>query len=193
MPLHLVFKARKPFKMLSFSGNHLARKIIWDSLVKGESIVLQVTNEVQKELANVTNSLADLGVTADNFANSTQGVVIWEKLSKTIAFAKIARTMLMELTGACLIRGFDLNVFDKDTDPETAVIRSKLAYYIFCSCIGPVDDQARGALFDVKNAGMTPDQDNVLFSVSNVEASWHSDGASVDRVKYILHMNTYDD
>ena len=184
LPLHLIFKVRKPLAVPSFSAQHLPKKIIWDSLVRTGNIVLQVSPEVQKELGEVANCLADnYGVTADNFNNRQHGIVIWEKLRKTIALAEVARSMLMKLTGACLVRGFDLNAFDIETDPDRAALKSKLAYYIFCSCIGQVDGGARGTLFDVKSAGLSPEQDNVLYSVSNVEASWHSDGASVDRVR----------
>ena len=74
LPLHLLFKVRKPFVIPSFSANHLPRKIIWDGLIKKENIVLHVSPDVQKELAEVTNFLVDRGVSADDFINIQHSV-----------------------------------------------------------------------------------------------------------------------
>ena len=62
---------------------------------------------------------------------------------------------------------------------------SKLAYFVMCEHIGTVDATARGRLFDVKSANLdaaSKKSDNVLFSVSDSEAGWHTDRASKDRV-----------
>mmetsp|Transcript_6918 Transcript_6918/g.10535 ORF Transcript_6918/g.10535 Transcript_6918/m.10535 type:complete len:257 (+) Transcript_6918:17-787(+) len=69
---------------------------------------------------------------------------------------------------------------------------SRISYYILSSFIGKVDGGARGKLFDVKDANINAldkvKGDNVLFSVSNSECSWHTDGASIDRVYDIVGL-----
>ena len=156
----------------------MPHKIRWDNLKAKEDLVLKMPWDVREELTKVTNGLAALDVTADNFELGQHGVAIWEKLRRTIKFANKARHMIIKSDGACLVRGLDLDAFKCD---ETR----KLAYFIFNSCMGQVDGEARGRLFDVKDKGKNPNQDNVLFSVSNVEATWHTDGASIDRVNNI--------
>ncbi len=87
-----------------------------------------------------------------------------------------------------LLKGLDLDTFstlDTSDDPDQVAACSKLVYYIICSHIGTVDGSARGKLFDVKNNhidAMDGKNDNVLFSVSDCEATWHTDGASKDKV-----------
>jgi len=83
---------------------------------------------------------------------------------------------------------------------------SKIAYYLICEHIGTVDGSARGKLFDVKSdvnargklfdvkaksAGIDAadkKNDNVLFSVSDTEAGWHTDGASKDTVYDVVGL-----
>ena len=69
---------------------------------------------------------------------------------------------------------------------------SKVFFISPVSFLGKVDEGARGRIFDVKNTNLNAldkiNGDNVLFSVSDTECSWHTDGASIDRVYDIVGL-----
>ncbi len=163
----------------------MPRKIVCNSIFNKESIVLEMSEEVKLELYDATNCLADLGVTPETFESSQHSIAVRDKLTKTIQLANAARNMLLNTSGACLIRGFYDDLYKDNFGLSETIRRYKLAYYLFNMCIGEVDSGSRGPLFDVKDTGLSPEEDNILFSVTNAEATWHTDGASIDKVKPI--------
>merc|ERR1712127_791609 len=75
----------------------------------------------------------------------------------------------------------DLKRFGTNQKEADFMNKVKLAYYIISSLIGKVDEGARGRLFDVRDRGLDTTADNVLLSVSQSSAPYHTDGASADR------------
>lgn len=102
-------------------------------------------------------------------------------LSSLKLFCQDIRTSLLHQTGAVFVKGLDMKRLGGNENTEKMTACSKIAYFLISSLIGTVDGTARGKLFDVKSRNISEKTDNVLFSVTNNEAGWHTDGASKDR------------
>ncbi len=191
MPLHLVFKVRKPaasiVKNSMTVADKLPKKIRWSAfeqrLVCKNQLILQLPEKIQRSLASVANKVYDTGVNIDTFEWSSELLSAADvKEEELVAFGKEIRHRVLRRVGLCVIQSLDFSLYKQDTDDyEDMVGRLKLAYYILCSFVGFVDGNARGRLFDVRDSHHNVNEDNVLFSVSNTEAGWHTDGASRDR------------
>lgn len=196
VPLHLIVKLRKPVNLMENNtsvvaacGNSslcmLPKKLNWSRAAlrnPRNAFVHHIPNQVKQELYKAALECFDRGISVDDldqecdFPSST--------FLSLKSFAVSLRNNLLHETGMVLLKGLDLDVFGP-TDDEKSVACSKLAYYLICNHIGAVDGSARGRLFDVQDSkldAMDDKNDNVLFSVSNCEANWHTDGASKDKV-----------
>ena len=192
VPLAVVFRGTKK---LSEDMNHLEsfpKKLIWtDAQVRHpeNSVMMHMPPGAADELVAVVNRLSDRGVDHESvmFGVDVRAEV---DLPELAAFAVLARRRLLDETGACLIKGLDLDRIGERSarGMERLCANAKLAYYIFSSLIGRVDAGARGRLFNVKNAKLDVTKDNVLFSVTDGEAGWHTDGASRDRVYDVVSL-----
>eukprot|EP01035_Chromulina_nebulosa_P024276 gene24276-31557_t len=196
-PLHLIFKVRKPADLADLAD--LPKKLLWlpYQLRDPTLLTMMMPLEVEDQLVQVVNRIYDAGVRFESFDWSTSGVQVSElKLVHDLGCA--IRSKLLDETGACILRRLDLSRFSssspehnddvKNSDNQDTVDRAKLAYYILLSFVGVVDGTTRGRLFDVKNTNADIASDNVLFSVSNTKADWHTDGASRDKVYDVVSL-----
>jgi SAM-dependent methyltransferase len=172
-PLHIVFKVQKP--SVPVKPSHLEAmptKIRWGPYLfqRPESVIAGLPLEAKEALDRVVQDLLAKGVTADTYALSSADKI---DLGPLTSFAATVRQRLVADTGVALVRGLDAGPASEEA--------AKLSFYLLASLVGTVDGSARGRLFDVKDRKLCTSSDNVLFSVSNTEATWHTDGASVDK------------
>lgn len=191
---NLIVKLRKASEATSRSNNAnalnmLPKKLTWSKAAMKHphnAFVVEIPVEVKNELYMAALSAYEDGISVDKL--DAAGYFPVNSFAALRAFSVSMRNRLLHETGLVLLKGLDLDTFstlDTSDDPDKVAACSKLAYYIICSHIGTVDGSARGKLFDVKNNyinAMDDKNDNVLFSVSDCEASWHTDGASKDKV-----------
>ena len=192
---NLIFKLRKADEEVTVTRNNvnalnvLPKKLNWSkAAVKHphNAFVVSIPTEVKKELYNAAFIAYNDGVNADDL--DAAGYYPVDSFSALKTFSISVRNRLLHQTGLVVLKGLDLDTFsdlDMSADWDQIAACSKLAYYIICCHIGTVDGSARGKLFDVQDKNidaMDGKNDNVLFSVSNCEASWHTDGASKDKV-----------
>lgn len=186
LPLHLVFKARKPLAAtrldVATTLDKYAKMLRWTPVELAHptaSLVMTMPAEAAAALAKVTFRAVDNGIDAESYEGNAADHA---DLVPVAMFAAAVRARLLHDTGAVLVKGVDVKEYEgPDKDLALMTVRSKLAYYILSSLIGQVDSGARGRLFDVRDSGAKATQDNVLFSVSSGDAGWHTDGASADR------------
>ena len=187
---NLIVKLRKPSETVSRNNVNtltmLPKKITWSKAAMKHprnAFIVNIPVEVKQELYAATLNAYENGVSVDEL--DAAGYFPVDSFAALRSFSVTVRNSLLHETGLVLLKGLDLDTFSAVDDPEQVAACSKLAYYIVCSHIGTVDGSARGKLFDVKNNhidAMDGKNDNVLFSVSDCEASWHTDGASKDKV-----------
>mmetsp|Transcript_52 Transcript_52/g.67 ORF Transcript_52/g.67 Transcript_52/m.67 type:complete len:1119 (+) Transcript_52:229-3585(+) len=205
---NLIVKLRKPSETVGRNNANaltmLPKKLTWSKAAMKHprnAFIVNIPVEVKQELyAAALNAYKD-GIKIDRAkaprrrsmgsrqeSLDAAGYFPVDSFAALRSFSVTVRNCLLHETGLVLLKGLDLDTFsalDPLADPDQVVACSKLAYYIICSHIGTVDGSARGKLFDVKNNNidaMDGKNDNVLFSVSDCEASWHTDGASKDKV-----------
>ena len=179
-PLHLVFDVAKPTEYAAIG--RIPKAIKWSLFERANAErILSITmpTSVSEELLKVAIEAFDKGGLTEKTFTPTNKYAA--RLTNVAAFAGMIRNRLVDQTGVVHLTGMDYDMIKANTDSEGANGRAKLAYYIFSSFIGKVDGSARGRLFDVVDKGLDIKDDNVLFSVSNAEAPWHTDGASADK------------
>uniref|UniRef100_A0A7S4MPH4 TauD/TfdA-like domain-containing protein n=1 Tax=Odontella aurita TaxID=265563 RepID=A0A7S4MPH4_9STRA len=179
-PNHLVFDVEKPKNSATNAGlNSIPCKIAWSSFERSNperALRLDLPENAAAELHCLATELVRRGVTSDTYCPTDEDVA---HLENVVAFAGKLRRHLSQDVGAAHVRRLPM---EPEDDLKVSAAIAKLSYYILCSLVGRVDGGARGRLFDVRDARLdAKKQDNVLFSVSQGEAPWHSDGASVDR------------
>ena len=178
-PLHMVFDVVKPRACAEI--HRIPKAIKWTPIEKANSeLILSMTmpEKVLGELVDFTISVCDRGETEETFSPTVKDT---KSLRNVAKFATTLRSRILNDTGAVYIKGLDLDRLAFNTDATGRVKRAKFAYYILSSLIGKVDGSARGRLFDVRDRGLDTKADNVLFSVSQNSAPYHTDGASADR------------
>lgn len=165
-PLHIVFKVRK-----AETQKPLARKITWRPYQyanASETMTMVMPPDVRKTLDSVVYRLMNQGYSAESYQMSSKDLA---ELEPVADFAQVIRQRVQVDTGVAIIQG--MNVESEGV--------AKLSFLLLTSLVGRVDGSARGKLFDVRDAQLCTSEDNVLFSVSNREATWHTDGASIHR------------
>lgn len=193
VPLHLVFSATKPVESSTMGSSNvldlLPKKILWNKIATNnpvQSFVMPFPSDAREELTAVCLRCYDQGIGADDFEMNVHAQV--SEMQAVAEHAALVRSRLLNDVGAILVRGLDMERFGGLANLEKMTHCSKLAYYIYSSFMGQVDAGARGRLFDVKSANLDVKADNVLFSVSDTEAGWHTDGASKDRVYDVVSL-----
>jgi len=196
LPLHLIFKVKKPEVVVNLGSARtldvLQEQIFWTPAVKrnlANSLVMPLSDAANKELTTVALRCYQDGVTAETFEMGKHALP--SEWSATKRFASMMRNNIMRETGGALVRGLDMKELGGVEKLEQMTECSKIVYFILCSHLGMVDATARGRLFDVKSANlnaMDKKADNVLFSVSDTEAGWHTDGASRDAVYDVVSL-----
>jgi alpha-ketoglutarate-dependent taurine dioxygenase len=164
--------------------NTLPKKLTWSNAVQRHprnAFFVQIPDAVKLELHIAAREFYDQGISVDDI--DLEGDLPSQSFPSLRAFASSVRNTLLHETGLVLLKGLDLDAFWY-SDSESMVACSKMAYYLICNHIGTVDGSARGRLFDVTDQSIDAmgKTDNVLFSVSNCKADWHTDGASKDKV-----------
>ena len=190
---NLILKLRKADEEVTRKNvnalNVLPKKLNWSkAAVKHphNAFFVNIPTDVKKELYNAALIAYDDGVNVDDL--DAAGYFPVGSFTSLKTFSVSVRNKLLHQTGLVVLKGLNLDTFsdlDMSADRDQIVACSKLAYYIICCHIGTVDGSVRGKLFDVQDKNidaMDGKNDNVLFSVSNCEASWHTDGASKDKV-----------
>ena len=199
-PLHLVIKLRKPKNSSNILSNMsnvnsidlLPKKINWSNTISknfGNSIVMHLPDAVNKELIAATLKCFEDGITVDELLIARD--IGTENLTALKSFAVSVRKRLLHETGCVLVKGLDMYSLGGAAKLDQMTECSKIAYFVLCEHIGTVDATARGKLFDVRSANLdatSKKSDNVLFSVSDSEAGWHTDGASKDRVYDVVSL-----
>ena len=187
LPLHAVFRCVRPTSTTHSSRklNNLAmlpRQLMWTPIELNnpeDSFTMHCPPSVAEELYSTAIRLVQKqGCEVDDFKPE---MLLASELSSTTKFGLQMRRQLTRHTGAVIVRNIDLNRLGGEDHPlleETA----KMLYYMLCRSIGTVEEESRGRLFDVKSSGLSHEADNVLFSVTDSEAPWHTDGTSRDRV-----------
>ena len=198
-PLHLVMKARKPLEVSASAAvsnatniDILPKKLRWNKTLTNNfanAAVVLLPEVANIEVCNVALKCYEKGLSADDVVFGRD--VHARNFKQLKPFCKTIRSKLLHQTGAVIVKGLDMNKLEgvKELDKMTAC--SKIAYYLICEHIGTVDGSARGKLFDVKSAHVDAadeKNDNVLFSVSDTEAGWHTDGASKDRIYDVVGL-----
>lgn len=181
-PLHVVFEVVKPLsKQLEL--HRIPRKILWTPFERQNAnrfLDLRMPLDVTSELKNVVVDLIDDGFDVDTFSPSD---AIMMRLKKVTKFAEKVRIRLKDV-GAVFVNELCPKEYMDGLETLNLITRNKrmkFAYYIICSLVGQVDGDARGLLFDVIDHKLDTSSDNVLFSKSSDEASFHTDGASSDK------------
>ncbi len=156
----------------------LPKKLKWNDTAVDDFVVM-MPQSVNLELCDAALQCYQRGLSIDDI---TIGKNVDAKVFKTIEpFCASIRSKLLQQTGAVVIKGLDMESLGGAQNMEKMEACSKIAYFLICEHIGTVDGGARGKLFDVKDHGKDSEDDNVLFSVSNSELGWHTDGASKSR------------
>ncbi len=198
-PLHLVMKVRKPMNVSISTavGNATSLDLLPLKLTWNKTMVNNFSNVAVVMLPEAANiEICDVALECYERGLSVDDVIIGKhvdaKRFKTIKpFCTSIRSKLLHQTGAVIIKGLDMQKLGGDTNLKKLEACSKIAYFLICEHIGSVDKNARGNLFDVKDAHIDANDiknDNVLFSVSSTEAGWHTDGASKDRVYDVVGL-----
>mmetsp|Transcript_34455 Transcript_34455/g.81231 ORF Transcript_34455/g.81231 Transcript_34455/m.81231 type:complete len:476 (+) Transcript_34455:1153-2580(+) len=176
-PLHMVFHVVKPL-----AAKKIPRAIEWSSFEKANADrikMVTIPESVLTELVDFSKEAWDRGVTEETFCPTTRDA---QRLANVAAFGTNLRSRLVSGSGVVHLCGSEFLKRLCATDQNTTIGRVKLAYYVLSSLIGRVDGTLRGRLFDVHDQGLEATvADNVLFSVSNDPAPYHTDGASADR------------
>ena len=178
-PLHMVFDVVKPRECAEIG--RIPKAIRWYAFEKANSnhiLQVAISESVLSELIDFSIAASDRGVTEETFAPTVEDA---KRLKTVSIFAADLRSRLVGGTGAVHITGLDMEKLGEGTDEKGKTARAKLAYFILSSLVGKVDGSARGRLFDVRDRGLDTSGDNVLFSVSNDLAPYHTDGASAER------------
>jgi SAM-dependent methyltransferase len=187
IPLHLVFKCKRPLSSTHSTRNlnnltMLPRQLMWTSIElrkPEDKFIIYCPSQVLYELYELSRELVHkLGINVDDFKPDMLNNL---DLMQTTEFGAKIRRLLMHKTGAVIVKGFDFAQIGGNDHPlfEETV---KMLYYLLCRAIGTVEESSRGRLFDVMASGLSHKADNVLFSVTDSEASWHTDGTSRDNV-----------
>ena len=199
-PLHLIFKVQKPDVPKVTSGSYLESPRMWNNLQRqnlNSIIDLAMPKTVLHELISAAEG--QIASDATDYCRSgfqlscdalLEGLNI-SKLPLSRNFAIGVREKIAKY-GACCVKNSNFSsAWENDyIDSEhketnfpgydgTAI--AKICYLILSSLIGTVDDNARGALFDVQYKVPTSQEVNVLVSNTNDDSGWHTDGASFDR------------
>jgi SAM-dependent methyltransferase/pyrroloquinoline quinone (PQQ) biosynthesis protein C len=173
-PLHIIFKVQKPEAHEKPSTlQEMPKKIRWGPYHfqhPESTFIIGLPLETKNALNHVVQGLLAKGVTADTYDMSSIDKNDLDSLAK---FAVLIRQRLVCDTGVAMVRGLEVGPASEEA--------AKLSFYLLASLVGTVDGSARGRLFDVKDRQLCTSNDNVLFSASNTEATWHTDGASVNR------------
>lgn len=189
LDLELVFKVRKPSNSETRDTTKatfldtIPPKLTWSPTVRRNFTAftnMVIPIEANNEVIAATLRCYELGLQVDD-------IVIGKHVDPTLCkalkeFCLSVRKRLIHETGAVLVKGLDMDALGGVQKLEMMTHCSRIASFIVSSFIGIVDGSARGKIFDVKNAKLNAMKaDNVLFSVSDSECSWHTDGASKDR------------
>lgn len=187
--MELVFKVRKPSnseardttKVTFFDT--IPPKLTWSPTVRRNFTAfttMVIPIEANNEVIAATLKCYQIGLKVDDIVI---GKHVDPNLCKSLKdFCLSVRKRLIYETGAVLVKGLDMDALGGIQKLEMMTHCSRIASFIVSSFIGIVDGSARGKIFDVKNAKLNAMKaDNVLFSVSDSECSWHTDGASKDR------------
>ena len=193
MPLHAVFRCVRPLSTTHSARNlnnltMLPRQLLWTPIElknPSDTFIIHCPPPVSEELYHISNKFVqEKGIMVDDFMPD---MLLPSDLNLSAKFAAQMRRQLIRHTGAILIKGFDVNRMGGEGHPlleDTC----KFLYYMLCRLIGTVEEGSRGRLFDVKSSGLSHKADNVLFSVTDGEASWHTDGTCMSRQKPSLPM-----
>eukprot|EP00985_Skeletonema_marinoi_P001851 scaffold751_cov101-Skeletonema_marinoi.AAC.2 len=205
-PLHMVIKLRKPMSTNDSASlgsmntlDFLPKKLNWPRTVTNNvenSLVMWIPTDVNTELIAASLQVYEKGISVDdldigNDIDSPPSRKVRDLFSATNEFGISIRSRLLHETGAVIVKGLDMTALGGVEQLDKMTVCSKIAYFILSEHIGTVDATARGKLFDVKSANMdamSKSNDNVLFSVSDTEAGWHTDGASKDRVYDVVSL-----
>ncbi len=173
----------------------MPKRLNWSRITKErflQFVTLKIPKSVNRELADVTLQCFNQGLHVDDVIIGKH--VNPDNLKNLKRFCNDVRHKLMHELGAVLLKGLDMDNLCGGNRENIEMLTecSRISYYILCSFIGKIDEASRGRLFDVKDAHLDAldkvKGDNVLFSVSNTECSWHTDGASIDRVYDIVGL-----
>lgn len=188
IPFHLIFKVRKPRTISSSTVvgrssalDALPKKLIWSKTLRRNftnSIAVTLPKLANEEVLKATLRCYRKGIKVDQIVMGKD--VAAEEFKSLKSFCRLIRKKLLHDIGVVLVKGLDMTRLGSDNDINKLTACSKIAYFLICEHVGPVDATARGRLFDVKNSGSSTKTDNVLFSVSDTEAGWHTDGCSKD-------------
>ena len=171
----------------------MPKHLVWNRIMKQnflKFVTMTIPDSVNRELCDVTFQCFCRGLRVDDIVLGKH--VRPNDFENLRRFCDDMRHRIMHESGAVLVNGLDLNNICGKGNVEMLTECSRISYYILSSFLGKVDGGARGRLFDVKNANINAldklKGDNVLFSVSDSECSWHTDGASIDRVYDIVGL-----
>ena len=200
-PLQLVFKLLKDQNDVergdiasSNTLDVLPKALYWNNTTKkhfDKFATVEVPPEVNKEVVDATLKCYERGLLVDDIVLGTH--VDMEMCGNLKVYGGYLRKRLLHQTGAIVLTGLNMNALAGGDENNLVQLTecSRIAYYLISSHIGHVDEGARGRLFDVKSANidaMDKKKDNVLFSVSDTECDWHTDGASKDRVYDVVGL-----
>lgn len=200
-PLQLVFRLRKDqndFERGDIASSNtldvLPKALYWNNTTKQhfeKFLTVEVPEEVNEQVVNATLECYEKGILVDDIVLGTH--VDMEKCSHLKQYGSYLRKRLLHETGAIVLTGLDVNALagGDENNLEQLTECCKIAYYLISSHIGQVDEGVRGRLFNVKSANINATdkkKDNVLFSVSDSECDWHTDGASKDRVYDVVGL-----
>jgi SAM-dependent methyltransferase len=176
IPLHVLFTVSKPAAPPPAAAAAAAREIIWSSVLDARDLNLDVPPAAMAELAATARALAARGVTAESYVDGDAGA-----LPHLTAMGRAVARRLFVHHGVATLR-LDMEALgcgaDGSTD-ELSEATAKLAYYLLCHHVGAVRED-RGRLFDVRCRGLDVRADNVLFSASAQECSYHTDSTNRD-------------
>mmetsp|Transcript_16790 Transcript_16790/g.26202 ORF Transcript_16790/g.26202 Transcript_16790/m.26202 type:complete len:492 (+) Transcript_16790:2-1477(+) len=208
-PLHIVMKVRKPASTADAVSlgsintlNILPKKLNWPGTVTNNvenALIMWLPPAANDEIIAASLQVYDKGISVDDLDIGNDITAQYARrrarrqsmFSATKTFANDVRNRLLHETGAVIIKGLDMTALGGVDQLDKMTACSKIAYFLICEHIGTVDATARGKLFDVKSANIdatSKKADNVLFSVSDSEAGWHTDGASKDRVYDVVSL-----
>jgi len=188
-PLHCIFEAIKPLDH-KWGAARIPQAIRWTSLERARplsTVEVVIPKTASEELFLLSLELVKSGHDENSYSPSSQDL---KRLPNTHTFAQDLSKRLRSTPGVVYMpEAIDMARLRSCGNEEFAVSQAKMIYFLLSSLIGTVDGSARGNLFDVKDKGLDATQaDNVLFSVSSAEATWHTDGASADKSYHIVGL-----
>jgi Ca2+-binding EF-hand superfamily protein/2-polyprenyl-3-methyl-5-hydroxy-6-metoxy-1,4-benzoquinol methylase len=172
VPLHMLFTLEKESSRQEDKLQPMIKDIVWSTSFDEQQYTMKLSDAVLNEFEGAWQILHEKGI---DWKTLSRGDL--NALPQIEALAKQIRHRLLEESGLLVLTGLDLVRLGKNLTERHE--KAKMLYFLLSLEIGDVLER-RGRLFDVMDKGLDIRKENVLFSLSNNESSFHTDSTDRD-------------